>query len=504
MISVVLSLAGFLLFACEAEPEKPLKREFRAVWVATFHNIDWPGEKGLEPTRQQVEFLELVRYQHLNGMNALFVQVRPSGDAFYPSKLAPWSEYLTGEQGKPPRPYYDPLDFMINATHDRNMEFHAWINPFRTISHVRFSNVSEDNIARRKPEWTYQYGNTVYLNPGIPAVRDHLTQVVLEIARNYDVDGIHFDDYFYPYQEPGVSLNDEVAFEQYPDGYTDIHAWRRHNIDLFIKQVSDSLRVVAPHIKFGISPVGVWRNIQDDPLGSNSKARSTSYDGLYADVRKWTQEGWLDYIAPQLYWSNDHPRANYDALLPWWASNAFGRHLYIGQAVFKLKTDNGSYWRNPTQLPYQLSLNRRYPSVNGSIFYSANSFQGNPHQIETLLREDRFRYPALIPSMAWKDSIPPLAPQHLKAEVKEGQIRLHWNAPPPAPDGETADYYVLYRFSRNEAPDPERSDRIVSIQKATVYTDRAVLPQQRYTYLLTAVDRLHNESRTGVAIVVGE
>lgn len=494
-------LSTLLFGSCDPPEQKTIKREFRAVWVATFHNIDWPAAKDQEPTRQQADFLELVRYQHRNGMNALMVQIRPSGDAFYPSKLAPWSEYLTGEQGKAPNPYYDPLHFMVNATHDRNMEFHAWINPFRTISHVRFSNVSEQNIARREPNWTYQYGNTIYLNPGVPAVREHLTQVVLEIARNYDVDGIHFDDYFYPYQESGKTLNDEAAFEQYPDGFRDIHAWRRHNIDLFIQQVSDSLRVVAPHVKFGISPMGVWRNKQDDPLGSNSKARFTSYDGLYADVRKWAQEGWVDYIAPQLYWSKTHPRASYSALLPWWSQNSFGRHLYIGQAVFKLTKDNNTYWRNPTELPHQLRLNLEHPSVNGSIFYSANSFKNNPHQIEEWLRGDRFRHPALIPNMSWKDSIPPLTPKQFREEPKENAVKLSWKKPLPAPDGGEAAYYVVYRFGPTESPDLDRSDRILAIQRSTVFIDRTIQPNQRYTYLLTSVDRLHNECKTPAIVI---
>jgi uncharacterized lipoprotein YddW (UPF0748 family) len=445
----------------------------------------------------------MVRHQRRNGMNALVVQVRPSGDAFYPSRLAPWSEYLTGEQGVAPRPYYDPLHFMINATHDRNMEFHAWLNPFRTISHVRFSSVADNNVAKVKPEWTYKYGNTVYLNPGIPAVRKYLTRVVMEIAEKYDVDGIHFDDYFYPYQQSGSTLNDEAAFEQYPDGYKDIHAWRRHNIDLFIKQVSDSLKSIRPEVKFGISPVGIWRNKQDDPLGSNSRARFTSYDGLYADVRKWLQEGWLDYVAPQLYWSNRHPRASYDALLPWWAQNSFGRHLYIGQAVYKLKDEASSYWENPTQLPYQLNLNRRHDQVKGSIFYSANSFRDNPHKIEDLLRNDRFRHPALIPSMSWKDSIPPLAPRQLVAEEKANQIRLRWTEPDTARDQETASYYVVYRFDSSENPDLNRPDRIISIQKEKIFVDRDIENGRPYTYLVTAVDRLHNESRTCAAVRLG-
>lgn len=440
--------------------------------------------------------MQLLRGLERNRMNALVVQIRSNGDAIYDSQYAPWSEYLTGVQGVAPDPFYDPLRYMVAATHDRNMEFHAWLNPFRAISHHRFSSVSEDNIARQHPEWTYQYDNTLYLNPGIPAVRDYLTKVVMEVVQKYDVDGIHFDDYFYPYQTNGEGLNDVEAFERYGNEFGSIHAWRRYNVDVFIKQVSDSLKKINPRVKFGISPIGIWRNKRDDPKGSNSDARFTSYDGLYADVRKWLESGWIDYVAPQLYWSTQHPRASYDALAPWWAENTFGKHLYIGHAAFKLKAKKSTHWKNPEQLPHQLHFNQSYPQIKGSIFYSASSFDGNPHQVEELLRNDRFRYPALIPNMPWKDNIPPLSPEYLVASAKPRRIRLQWEAPKLAKDGESATYYIVYRFEGSQAQDLRRADRIRTITKAQVWLDLKIESGKSYTYLVTAVDRLHNESRT--------
>lgn len=474
----------------------PAKHEFRAVWVATFHNIDWPSAKGLKASDQQSEFLQLLRNLQRNRMNAVVVQVRSNGDAIYKSDYAPWSEYINGAQGLAPEPYYDPLRFMVSAAHDRNMEFHAWFNPFRAISHHRFSSVADSNIARKHPEWTYQYGNTRYLNPGIPEVRNYLTKVVMEVVQKYDVDGIHFDDYFYPYQTNGEGLNDVEAFERYGSEFRTIHAWRRHNVDAFIQQVSDSLKSINPRVKFGISPVGIWRNKQDDPNGSNSDARFTSYDGLYADVRKWLESGWIDYVAPQLYWATEHPRASYDALAPWWAENTFGKHLYIGHAAFKLKEKKSTHWKNPEQLPHQLQFNQSYPQIKGSIFYSASSFEGNPHQVDELLQNDRFRYPALIPSMPWKDNIPPQAPDRLMATAKPRRIRLQWEAPKLAKDGESASYYIVYRFEGAQAQDMRRADRIRTITKDQVWLDLKVESGKNYTYLVTAVDRLHNESRT--------
>ena len=492
-----------LLMGCgggDPSPEAPRKREFRATWITSAYNIDWPSVKGLPPEEQRAEFIRLIDQQQALGMNAVVVQVRAAGDAFYPSELVPWSEFLTGTQGQAPAPYYDPLAFMIEACHARNLEFHAWFNPFRAISHVRFSSVAEDNVAQRHLDWTFLYGETRFFDPGVPAVRAHLTGVIAEVLRQYDVDGIHFDDYFYPYRKNREPLPDDATFGRYGAGYPDRAAWRRANIDRFIQRVADSIQAIRPHVKFGISPVGIWRNKTQAPLGSNTRVDQTAYDVLHADVRKWLQAGWIDYVAPQLYWSTEHPYANYTELLPWWARNAFGRHVYVGQALFKLKLTRQSYWQNPGQLPEQLSLNRLYPEVQGSIFYSANAFQDNPHQVANLLRDQRYRYPALVPSMPWKDSIPPLAPDDLYLEAG-ATPRLHWPAPDTASDGDTAAYYVLYRFARGEAPDLQDPAHIIAVQRGHSFVDRSAQPRETYTYLVTACDRLHNESYTCAAVL---
>lgn len=494
-------LATVALSSPTASPDSP-KREFRAVWVTSFHNIDWPSARGLSPEEQKADFMTILHEQKDNGMNALMVQVRPCGDAFYPSQYAPWSEWLTGTQGKAPEPYYDPLAWMIDEVHHEQLEFHAWMNPFRAVSHVRFSSVDPQNVYHKHPEWFFQYGPKVFFNPGIPEVRNYLTGVVMEVVRNYDVDGIHFDDYFYPYQNNEESINDRHTYKMYGGGFPDIHAWRRNNIDMFIQQVSDSIQAIKPHVKFGISPVGIWRNKTDDPRGSNSRVSHTSYDELYADVRKWLERGWIDYVAPQLYWSTDHPSASYNELLPWWAENSFNRHVYIGHAMFKVKQDNSRHWDNPTQLFTQMKMNKAHPEVKGSIFYSANSFRDNPFSVRDRLRDEFFHSRALIPSMAWKDSIPPKAPETIMGWEEEGQVVLSWQKPEAAQDGELPYYYVVYRVEGKEKIDLGNPRNIIATIRENHLLDTSVSSGTNYTYLVTSMDRLHNESPTCAAVMI--
>ncbi len=497
LILLSILLSSHLVCGTDAPSEAPPKYEFRAVWIATFHNIDWPSAKGLSPAAQQEEFRALLDRQQANGMNAAVVQVRPCGDALYPSSYEPWSEYLSGTQGEAPTPYYDPLAFMIEEAHSRNMEFHAWINPFRAISHVRFSSVSEDHLWHQKPEWFFQYGDSRYFNPGIPEVRAHISKIIMEIVSKYDVDGVHFDDYFYPYPQPNLPFHaDKATFRTYGAAYPTINAWRRHNIDAFIELVSDSMHAVKPHIKLGISPAPVWRNKHQDPAGSETHLGYSTYDHLHADVRKWLQESWVDYVAPQCYYSVDFSSAPYKNLLSWWADNTYGRHLYIGHAMYKAKEAKYKAWQREDQIPRQLALNRDFDAVRGSIFYSAGSFEGNPHHLEEKLRFDLFRRPALVPPMAWKDTVVPLPPQHLCAMISQQSVHLQWQAPELAADGEGATYYVVYRFVPGELIDLTSSVHIQAIQRTPDFEDLRIAPGSRYIYVITSVDRQHNESKT--------
>ena len=491
----LLSLVLFMLCGtCQADPwgdtEAP-KREFRAVWVATFHNIDWPSQKGLPSDQQQREWLELLDHVQTMGMNAVILQVRPCGDAFYDSPYEPWSEYLSGKQGQAPKPYYDPLAFMLQAAHDRGIEFHAWINPFRGVSHARFSDVCDEHTSRQRPGWFLRYGPGLWFNPGLPAVRRHVHRVVLDIVSRYDIDGIHMDDYFYPYPKHG-RLDDYDTYMAHGEAFESIQGWRRDNIDRFIAVLSDSIKAVKPRVKLGVSPSAVWRNKDKDPRGSDTQVPFTAYDMLYADVRKWLEQGWIDYVAPQCYYGKDNPKASYHELVNWWSQNRFGRHLYIGQAAYKVKEGRYPAWRRSDQLPEQLYINREL-GVNGSIFFSMRSLRGNPRGLTHRLQHEFYAAPALLPAMTWKDSIPPLAPRALSITTDEEGICLHWEAPDTADDGERAAYFAVYRHLEDSHAGLRQE--LISISRNRFYIDPAA---GRYGssahYSVTACDRLHNES----------
>jgi uncharacterized lipoprotein YddW (UPF0748 family) len=394
----IATLLLFSFFSLSAQK----KAEFRGVWVASVANIDWPSAKGLSTEQQQAEFSRLLDLHKSNGLNAVVVQIRPAADAIYKSDYEPWSEYLTGTQGKAPDPYYDPLTFMIEEAHKRDLEFHAWLNPYRAVFNTRTSSVASNHPTRRHPEWFVDYGTgssiTRYFDPGIPEARTFVTNVVRDIVRRYDVDGIHMDDYFYPYRIPGKEFPDYKSFSKYGNGMAK-DAWRRSNCDSIIVQIQKAIREEKPYVKFGISPFGVWRNKSQDPRGSNTQAGQTNYDDLYADVLLWLEKGWIDYVTPQLYWSIGHSKADFITLLDWWADRTYGKHCYIGVSVFETGTNNAR--KDPTQLPRMLDAIRKKSSVQGVIFYKSSSFKSNPNAINEVLRDQYFKEPATIPEMLW-------------------------------------------------------------------------------------------------------
>ncbi len=363
-------------------------KEFRGAWVSSVYNLDWPSTKGLGVEQQKAEYIKLLDDLQDAGINAVIVQVKPAADALYPSKHAPWSEYLTGVQGKSPG--YNPLEFMIEETHSRGMEFHAWFNPFRiTTGTNKTDKLASNNIAKLKPEWVIEYDNKLFLNPGLPEVRAYVKNTVLEVVKNYDVDAIHFDDYFYPYPDSKKSdFPDEATYKIYGKAYKNKADWRRHNINAMIKDISVSIKNTKPNVKFGISPFGVWRNASVDPKGSDTKAYITSYDKLYADTRYWAYTGWIDYIVPQIYWNIGFAAADYEKTLKWWANEMEGKpvELYIGQALYKVGTEEGT-WQDPNELPNQILMNRQYDTVKGSIYFRSKLLQDN-----VLGFTDRLRY----------------------------------------------------------------------------------------------------------------
>jgi uncharacterized lipoprotein YddW (UPF0748 family) len=374
------------------------KTEFRGVWIASVDNIDWPLKGMTDPDSQRVEFIRQLDMHKSNGMNAVIVQVRPAADAFYPSPFEPWSQWLTGVQGKPPSPYYDPLEFMINETHKRGMEFHAWCNPYRADFKIGASSIAPNHVTKIHPEWFLEYGDKKYFDPASKEVQKFLVKVVADIVQRYDVDAIHMDDYFYPYRIAGKEFPDEASYKRSKTSL-DKEDWRRSNVDTIIKMLAVAIKKEKPWVQFGISPFSVWRNKDKDPRGSDSKAGQTNYDDLYADILLWLKEKWVDYVAPQLYLEIGHDKIDYAKMLEWWSKNSYGRNLYIGLAIYR--SGSNAAWRNPNELPNQIKLLRKYPNVQGSIYFSSKSFNNNPNGWSDSLRNNYYRVHVATPEMEW-------------------------------------------------------------------------------------------------------
>lgn len=479
------------------------KREFRGVWVASVANIDWPSKQGLSAIQQQNELIRILDEHQESGLNAVLLQIRPATDALYAKGREPWSKFLTGKQGQAPAPYYDPLEFAINEAHKRGMELHAWFNPYRATFTLSPSDVTSTHITRQRPEWFFTYAGKKLFNPGIPQVRDYIVQVVLDVVKNYDIDGVHFDDYFYPYPEKNQSIADGEQFRLYGQDFDNIADWRRNNVDLLIKELSDSIHNVKRFVKFGISPFGIWQNKSQNPEGSESSGLS-GYSVLYGDARKWVQEGWIDYVNPQIYFPFFYRAAPYEKLVDWWSNNAFGRHVYIGQAAYRA-TERREGWLDWKQLPNQVRYLRQNPRVQGSVYFSSKSLTNNLAGFQDSLRQDFYNYPSLPPQMIWLDDVPPMAPLNLQATMADQFAVLNWTEPLKARDGETAYGYVIYRFNAGEQvnlQDPSKILKISFDKQITSYTDFTSKKGMQYSYVVTALDRLKNESiESNVAVI---
>jgi uncharacterized lipoprotein YddW (UPF0748 family) len=375
------------------------RTEFRGVWIATVDNIDWPSKGNFNADSQRAEFIRILDMHQRNGMNAIIAQVRPATDAFYPSPYEPWSEWLTGKQGLPPSPYYDPLAFMITETHKRGMEFHAWINPYRAIFNIGKSSIAPTHITNLRPDWFLTYGDRRYFDPGNKEVQQYVTNIVKDIVSRYPVDAIHFDDYFYPYRIPGKEFPDNVSYLKYGNGMSK-DDWRRSNVDSIILMLSNAIKTENSKCQFGVSPFGVWRNEDKDPVnGSKTIGASTNYDDLYADILLWLRNGWIDYVAPQLYWEIGHKIAPYEVLIDWWSKHTYGRNCYIGLGIYR--ANSNAAWKDKTQITRQIELLRNTPNIQGMIFFSSKTFEKNPNGWSDTLRLNYFAEPAKTPQMSW-------------------------------------------------------------------------------------------------------
>ena len=462
------------------------KRELRGAWIATIANIDWPSSNH-ETSGQQIKELKLL-FDKLKaaGINTVFFQVRTECDALYDSPYEPWSYWLTGVQGKAPYPFYDPLQVAVQEAHSRGMEIQAWLNPLRVEKKDDNFVIARNNVQNIHPDWILKFRDYKMINPGIPDVRHYVAKIVGDIVRRYDVDGIHFDDYFYPYS-PKIKNEDRRTFIKYNEGIKDINDWRRNNINKLIEEVHDTIEAEAPKVKFGISPFGIVENKFTGSKGFEA------YKILYCDPLTWIKKKTIDYIVPQLYWEIGNASADYKNLLLWWASVTDGVQLYIGTYATKMALPG--YKGEPDELEKQIRINRQIIRVGGTVFYSAKAIAKNYSGFADSLKM-YFKHPSLVPAMTLKDSVPPLSPSNLTVTDIDNKLLIKWDKPSAAADGDTPFIFVVYRFTSLESIDRDDASHIIDAVPGSTfsYIDNPGNNSQ-YVYLVSAVDKFGNESR---------
>lgn len=466
------------------------KREFRAAWIQSVNGQfrGMPTEKLKQNLIGQLNSLQKA------GINAIIFQVRPEADALYASRLEPWSRFLTGVQGKAPEPYWDPMQFMIDECHKHGMEFHAWINPYRTKTTLK-SELAPNHVYNIHPEWFVTYGDQLYFDPALPESRRHICMVVSDIVSRYDVDAIHMDDYFYPYPIKGKDFPDDASFARFGGGFSNKGDWRRSNVNVLIKKLHETIREIKPWVKFGVSPFGIYRNESSDPLGSKTKGLQ-NYDDLYADVLLWAREGWIDYNIPQIYWHIGHPVADYETLVKWWARNTENRPLFIGQSV--MNTVQNADPKNPSinQLPRKMALQRAYQTIGGSCQWPASAVVENAGKYRDALIAEYHKYPALPPVFDFMDNEAPAKVRKMKPVWTEDGYILFWTAPKYKEEMNRAVQYVVYRFNDKEKVNIDDPSHIVAITRDNFYKLPYEDGKTKYRYVVTALDRLHNESKS--------
>jgi uncharacterized lipoprotein YddW (UPF0748 family) len=382
----------------------------------------------------------------------------------------------------------------VTEAHKRNLELHAWFNPYRVSMGTDLNALSPDHPARLHPEWVIPYGGKLYYNPGIPAVRKLVEDAIMDAVSRYDIDGVHFDDYFYPYPVAGQVFDDAATYAQYGAGFPTLAEWRRNNINLLIQELQHRIKADKPWVKFGISPFAVWRNKATDPLGSDTTAGVQTYDDLAADTRRWVREQWIDYIVPQVYWAGGFAPADYNKIVPWWAEQVRGTdvHLYIGQATYKVGTSTQSPdWSDPAELSDHLAFNTTVPEVKGDIYFSAKDVRADRLGATTLLNNTWYTRPAIIPPMPHLDSRPPLPVHSVRADRLTTGVRLQWR-----PTSADTTSYAIYRrdlTAGDRCPDNDARN-LLTTQRDTTYTDPTALPGHHYLYSITALDRTWNQS----------
>ena len=486
LLSVTATLvAMMLLCAYPAKAQKAPKREFRGAWIQCV-NEQFQGLSKEEMQRTlSYQLDELAK----DGVNAIIFQVRAECDALYDSPYEPWSRFLTGRQGQ--NPGWDPLAWMVSECHKRGMEIHAWINPYRAKTKGT-SALASNNIAVKHPERVFEYDGLYILNPALPENREYICKIADDIVRRYDIDGFHIDDYFYPYPIAGKAIPDAKEYNADSRGMS-IGDWRRDNVNKFIEQLHDSIRQTKPWVKFGVSPFGIYRNARSSSIGSNTRGLQ-NYDDLYADVLKWVNNGWIDYCVPQLYWQIGHKTADYETLIKWWNEHAGNRPLYIGEDVERTikyaDVDNP----NTNQVAAKHKLHEQCKNVDGTVLWYAKAAVDNYDRYGVFLRNYYWKSPALQPLMPFIDDKAPKKPRKLKAHQSSTNLLLTWMAPKGNGWKDEAVKYVVYQFKPGESVDISDPSHIVSLTNHQSLETVKPAESGKYIYVVTALDRMSNES----------
>lgn len=471
------------------------KREFRGAWFSTAWQTRY---RTMTPAQMRQFFVKSLDEMQAEGINAIIFQVRPQADAFYKSNYEPWSAHLTGRQGVAPADGFDPLAFIIEECHKRNIELHAWLNPYRVTTTVNDA-LAPNHLYNREPERFVTFGGKIYFDPGLPQNRSFICDVVKDIVLHYNVDAIHMDDYFYPYPIAGESFPDDNSFNRYgrQQGFAvnERDNWRRNNVNMLIQEIKETLVKTKPWVRFGISPFGIYRNKRSTPDGSGSETTGLqNYDDLYADVKLWVEKGWIDYNMPQVYWEIGHKAADYKTLIDWWANNNYKQPLYIGQDV--KRTMDATTASGNTQMKDKMLLSRSYPTVHGNCFWPAYELLDNYKGVADELKNNYHRYPALIPVYTHMHGKAPKKVDKLQSEYTRDSHLLKWKSNGDKYDPETAQYYVVYRFAKGEKENLDDPKYIVAITRETSYGLPYEGGNKEYKYVVTAVDGFHNESKS--------
>ena len=486
-----LLLTFLLLWPCVTAQNLLPKREFRGAWIQIIN-----GQfEGMSRDQMQANLTHQLNVLQQCGINAIMFQVRGEADAMYPSPYEPWSRFLTGRQGTAPNPYWDPLAWMITECHKRGMELHAWINPFRAKTKGT-KELALNHPYVKHPERFFEYDGLYLFDPGLNENRRYICQIAADIVCRYDVDGIHMDDYFYPYPVAGMTIPDQATYITHKNGIDNVDDWRRYNVNLFMEMMHDSIRAVKPWVKFGVSPFGIYHNVQpgSNIPGSNTRGLQ-NYDNLYADVLYWINKGWVDYNIPQIYWEIGHKAADYEELIKWWSRFAGGRPLFIGQDVER--TVRAADLKNPqrNQMSAKFGLQRSLRGIQGSCLWYSAAVVRNEGIYATALQKNYHRTPALQPLFPFIDDEAPGKPRKLKTMWMPNGYYLFWTAPKGTQEMDVARNYVVYRFEQGERIDLFNPEHIVAITPQTFYRLPYENGRKKAVYVVTALDRLQNESK---------